>query len=376
MSSLAYIASDLARRGLEFTGRDEAQPSPEQPPSVSLWGLMIFSFTCLVYAIVLFCIQYTYGNLVSTLAAVEDPNPDVYVRIDNPPEYDTAIDNDDANDAEASLPKPQPITSSLRRTVAHLQARGGRWARFRGFRLYFIMGVMAKFLASIFTGILGGNVYAHTIAMFVTHLLLANLETAWVHIVISEPSSRPFYRRIPGWKTWIKVAPAAALRYFAVQLSFVIPVVVGFATNIFHAGNAINPVEISPDQSPTRLVIGIFLLLGLGLILYLILEVPAKVAFIRVAASMLPEEDEAIVPFDRSFGSKVTPEIIGGSGKIGLVEAWRSFDWGSRVRFIKVVIKAAVMVIGVSVVMGAVIASEAFFLFPSGLDKISTPSTM
>lgn len=298
------------------------------------------------------------------------------MRIDNPPEYDTAIDNDDANDAEASPPKPQPITSSLRRTVAHLKARGGRWARFRGFPLYFITGVLAQILASIFTGVLGGSVYANTIAMFVAHLVLANLETTWVHIVISEPSSRPFYRRIPGWKIWIKVAPAAALRYFAVQLSFLIPLLVGFATNIFRAGTALNPVELSPDQSPTRLVIGLFLLLGLGLILYLILEVPAKVAFIRVAASMLPEEDEAIVPFDRSFGSKVTPEIVGGSGKIGIVEAWRSFDWGSRVRFIKVVIKAAVMVLGVSVVMGTVIALEAFFLLPSGLDKIGTPSAM
>lgn len=299
------------------------------------------------------------------------------MRIDNPPDYDVANQNDDERDAEAPLQQPKPITSGLRRTVAHLQARGGRWARFRGLRLYFLMGIAARVTASIIITIFGGSIYAHTTAIFVAHVLLANLETAWVHIVISEPSSRPFYRRIPGLKAWVKVAPAAALRYFAVQFTFIIPVAVGFATHVLEPGNAVNPITLPQDQSPTKLVIGIFLLFGLGLILYLLLEVPAKVAFIRVAASMLPEEDEAIVPFDRSFGSKVTPEIVGGSGKIGIVEAWRSFDWGSRIRFIKVVAKAALMVLGVSVVMGAILGLEAHLLAtPSGLDRVGSHATM
>jgi len=44
------------------------------------------------------------------------------------------------------------------------------------------------------------------------------------------------------------------------------------------------------------------------------LEVPTTVAYVRVTDSMLPGEHETIVPFDRSFGGKVTLAIIGGQG--------------------------------------------------------------
>ena len=39
---------------------------------------------------------------------------------------------------------------------------------------------------------------------------------------------------------------------------------------------------------------------------------------------MLPDEDEAIVPFDRSFGGKVVPAILGGSGKLSIRDAWKT----------------------------------------------------
>ena len=47
---------------------------------------------------------------------------------------------------------------------------------------------------------------------------------------------------------------------------------------------------------------GIFLMLAL----FVGLQIPATVTMVRVAASMLPEEDETIVSFDRTFGGKVT----------------------------------------------------------------------
>ena len=71
--------------------------------------------------------------------------------------------------------------------------------------------------------------------------------------------------------------------------------------------------------------------------------IPANVALKRVQASMLPEEDESIVPFDRTFGGKVIPEVVGGSGKIGMLTAWKTFDWNARVRLLKIYAKVAVM---------------------------------
>lgn len=62
---------------------------------------------------------------------------------------------------------------------------------------------------------------------------------------------------------------------------------------------------------------------------------------VRVAASMLPEEDETIVEFDRSFQGRTTPEILGGQGKIGIKEAWKSYPRASRIRLLRLMAKVA-----------------------------------
>jgi hypothetical protein len=40
---------------------------------------------------------------------------------------------------------------------------------------------------------------------------------------------------------------------------------------------------------------------------------PADVTLTRVQASLLPDIEETIVPFDQTFCEKVVPEVIGGS---------------------------------------------------------------
>jgi hypothetical protein len=66
----------------------------------------------------------------------------------------------------------------------------------------------------------------------------------------------------------------------------------------------------------------------------------ANAIFIRVAASMLLEEDKPIVPFDRSFGGKANPSLADSNGCLTLSHAWATFDWPARIRFAKIVIKA------------------------------------
>jgi len=93
--------------------------------------------------------------------------------------------------------------------------------------------------------------------------------------------------------------------------------------------------------------------------LFILLEVPATVTVVRVAASMLPEDYETIVPFDRSFGGKVTPVILGGAGKIGMLEAWKSFSWSSRIRLIKLVGKVFAIIVAVWILFSMVLIGEA-----------------
>lgn len=308
---------------------------------------------------------------MATLAAVEDPDPDVYVRIDadaNAPKPD-----DDEDDSEIPAPQSKPITSSLRTTIAHLRARAGPWSQLRGLLMYLLTRLALKLITSLLSailGVLGGSsIVGHVIARFVAEILLANLTMAWVHIVISEPSPRRFYQRIPGRKAWIKIAPVAALRSLASQFTMFIPLIIGYSTNVIKNGGPVNPVVPSDELPPTKVVAGTLGIAALNLVLYLLVDMPAHVTFIRVAASMLPEDDETIVPFDRSFGGKVTPEIVGGTGKIGIVDAWRSFDWASRVRFVKVVAKVFLMVVAVALVFSFILGLEAYFLLGDAVNK-------
>ncbi|KAL1966166.1 hypothetical protein VTN77DRAFT_4718 [Rasamsonia byssochlamydoides] len=366
MSTLSSVTYHLVRRGLDAA--DEMPSNPNQPDRpFPVLGFTVVALTAVLMSIVCFCIDYTFGKVVATLAAIEDPNPDVYVRIDadaNAPKPD-----DEENDPEVPVPQQKPITSSLRATIAHLRARAGRWSLFRGLRMYMLTAMATKLVVSPLSAVWGSNLVGHAIARFVAEILVANLTVAWVHIVISEPSTKRFYQRIPGRKTWINIIPVAALRSLASQVTMFIPLVIGYSTKVIKNGGAVNPVVPSDELPPIKVVGGSLGIAALSLVLYLLIDMPAQVIFIRVAASMLPEEDETIVPFDRSFGGKVTPQIVGGAGKIGIVDAWRSFDWASRVRFVKLVGKVFLMVFVVGLLFGLVLILQAYFLLGDAIDK-------
>jgi hypothetical protein len=355
MSALGSLAVHYVKRGIEAS-LDEKPSNPANPQEPEkpfpVVGFTVVFFTALLFFIVSACVSYIYGKVITTLAAVEDPNPDVYVRIDA---HITA-----ENDPEVPLPNPKPITSSLRTTTAHLRARAGRWSLFRGLALYMLLSIAIALVSSPLAALLGGGLLGHAVGRFIADIVLANVRVAWIHIVISEPSTKRLWARIPAWrKTVPKMAPAAAIRALASQITTFVPLLVAYATHIFR--NNASPFDPT-DASPAK-VGGSFGIALLALILYVLILMPAEVTFIRVAASMLPEEDETIVPFDRSFGGKVTPEIVGGQGKIGILDAWRSFEWSSRTRFLIVVGKVFFMEMVIGSVFGIVLVSQALFFF-------------
>lgn len=292
-------------------------------------------------------VHYSYGQVVSTLAAVEDSNPDIYVRIDaNPADVGDVADadddvpkpnGDDDVDAEPALAgapggagsRVKPITSKIRTTVKHLRARAGPWSMFRGLKMAIVYGVLKMFIVAVmplhYKQFLGQFVME-----IVSEVLLANLSMAWVHIVISEPSTKRFYQRIPGFKSWTRIAPVAALKTLATGVAFYLPL--GLVVMI----SGWDAFDSSPELSNPKHVLQLIAIIIVPSLCCFLVAVPAHAIFIRVAASMLPEEDEAIVPFDRSFGGKVVPAILGGSGMVGIKDAWTTFDWPARVRFVKI----------------------------------------
>ena len=185
----------------------------------------------------------------------------------------------------------------------------------------------------------------------------------WIHVIISEPSEKRWYNRIPRpfLKTWKKIAPAVAIWAVTSQIVTILPMLV---TGSFGVIRRMDDPTFEPGMKDAYLTAGqLFLTAILTIVLFVGLQIPATVAMVRVAASMLPEEDETIVPFDRTFGGRTTPEIIGGQGKIGIMEAWRSFTGEQRRRVLRTVLKAAALVLVTWFVFSTVIIAEAHLLF-------------
>lgn len=306
---------------------------------------------------------------------IESPETEAYVPVDtieptNPPAYSEAPapkTTDAEEDGDMLLVRNKPVTASIRATMLHLRVRAGYWSRFRGLSMFIVWNILSGTFVSTL-GAAFGNRLGVAFAAIVVETMLSTLHMAWIHIVISEPNPKRWFQRIPSVKTWPKIAPAVALWATANQVVAILPMLVcGSFGSLKHMNNP----DYTPDKKDlyavgAQGVMGMFL----TVLLFVLLQIPASVTMVRVAASMLPEEDETIVPFDRTFGGKTTPTILGGQGKIGLVEAWRSFAWASRVRLVKLIVKVAVIVMAFWLFFTMVLVAEAHILFGDKLGEM------
>lgn len=256
--------------------------------------------------------------------------------VNNPFEKDDQ-DEEDLGPEDGGV-APKPITSKLRTTIAHLRARAGCWSRFRGFSMYLTYSIAHGFLFMILP-LSPDSFLGQFLTQTTLSVLLANLQLAWVHIVVSKPSDKRFYQRIPGWKSWVQIAPVAAFENITISTAFFLPLLM---VQWFGGWDAF--VEsTSSTASPASAMGQVWAMTVIPSILSYLVSIPVQAIFVRVAASMLPEEDEAIVPFDRSFGGRVVPAILGGSGRLSIADAWRTFDRAARGRYLKVIGKVLLM---------------------------------
>ena len=142
---------------------------------------------------------------------------------------------------------------------------------------------------------------------FILTMFLATWQMAWIHVVIADKSPRCTYRRMLGYRHWPQIAPAAALNNALICLTYSLNI----AAVRFAAWTAIRLTatkhESEPSEGEGRGEFAGFFTSILAAIFFLLLSLPARAVFASVAASMLPEELDPIVPFDRQFGGKVQP---------------------------------------------------------------------
>lgn len=163
---------------------------------------------------------------------------------------------------------------------------------------------------------------------------LSILQVALVHIIISRPSHQRFYQYIPGLSSWVTIAPIATLSSTLASANFYFPI---FLIRQFGKAGGAGSIT-STTESYT---IGITLLATA--LLFFLGVAPTRAIFIRQAASLLPEHIELAVPFDHTFGGKVVPVALGGSGRLNISDAWVSFTFAGRVRYFRILGKAFVL---------------------------------
>jgi len=356
------VFSHLARRGFEATAA--FQQKDEYQYNMPTWGIVMLATTGLFFLIVSTAVEYTFGRLIPALLMIESPQALLYEPLDTI-DPDAPINKN--TDPELLIVKQQPITSSFRSTIKHLQAKAGFRARFRGITLF----VAYSFALSAVSGIVGSIPFVpRGVAPVLGAVLLANLSLAWTHIVISDPSPKPWFRRLPEAKVWKKIAGPTAILAIAEQLTVVLPVLLGRLYGLDMDAKAAANMS-APEKS--AMALKGFSMFILCIVLGFVIVLPANVMLTRVQASLLSDDQETIVSFDRSFGGKVIPEIVGGSGVIGILDAWKSFDWSSRVRLVKAYAKVFAMQFALSVFFVGVVVAELFIVIgKSDLKKIIT----
>jgi hypothetical protein len=252
--------------------------------------------------------------------------------------------------------RPAYITSSFRRTIKHLKAVGGVRGCFRGFAIFAVNGILVTWLSTMLvyipfvpTGVSG----------VIATVICAQFPLAWTHIVISEPSPKSWFRRFPSPKLWVKVAIPTAVLAIAEQITALVSLKLAVLAGLNRDAKTI--AQLSPHDQTMMSLAG-FGIMALSIVLSFLLVLPANVTLTRVQASLLPDAEETIVPFDRSFGGKVIPEIVGGSGVLSMLDAWNSFDWSSRIRLVKAYAKIYTITFLVSFFFGACFAAEMFLI--------------
>lgn len=293
------VGGALVKRWAQYSDNNPEQPRPGVPQMTA--GQSVLSLVNFILIVpVLLYMFYTLGTVYPTLAMVEDPLPD-YDAIP----IDDSNDDDDINKANGrNRPlntmgtKTKPLTSSLRATHRLLSSIAGFRSQFRGIACAMFLGFLTFLITVPLLFIIGP--FAHLVAL----LALTRFSTALTHIIITKPSDVSFFKRLPPHRrTLVATYVPILLFWLATQLSVLVPHLLAYLV-------AVSKREEWTPKDATKIAPIALLVVAMQLTLVF----PAHVALVRVQASLLPHDDETIVPFDRTFGGRVEPEVVTGKG--------------------------------------------------------------
>lgn len=266
-----------------------------------------------------------------------------------------------------TLVSARPVTSKIRTALRHLSSQAGRYAKWRGLVPFTMNALALSTVNGVLNAVLPHFVpFRHIIAGMLASIATCRLHATWVHAVISMPSTKRWYKRVPPVSAWKQLWFPAAAKAFVLHMAIFVARDLG-AFMLQGQHNKLQNATGADIVLAIACVIGYFILI-ISMSVFVIL--PAAVTLVRIEASLLPEEEDTIVPFDRTFSGKIIPSVLGGSGTLGFLDAWRSFNWEARRRLLKLYAKYFVISVATVVVLAHVLALETWAIMGPALGKM------
>ncbi|OJJ87695.1 uncharacterized protein ASPGLDRAFT_142242 [Aspergillus glaucus CBS 516.65] len=253
------------------------------------------------------------------------------------------------------------ITKERSRVRRHLRDEGGRWSLFRGFDIF-----LAYMLLTILGLILVNPLFAQESLPFPAYVLvrlclglpLTNLHMACVHAAISKQNRKPFWQRIPGWHDWITIAPVASLDIvLPASAHFVASQILAFLHQSFPS--MIGAQACHGSDSPANSY-GLMVLSATPYVLSFLASAVTRVIYIRVSASLLPDDDEPVIPYDRG-GSRINN---GSVSPLIILNACRTISLDNYLRYLRTVTDVAFYEMGWLVFLLCIVSVEVALFAP------------
>ncbi|KAK9372079.1 uncharacterized protein V1513DRAFT_427921 [Lipomyces chichibuensis] len=222
-----------------------------------------------------------------------------------------------------------PVTSSLRRTAAYLRHEAGPFSLFRGMSAYIAMIAATVFYEALV--FILPNILKPLLPLIVD-LCVAPFSLVLTHIIITVPTKRTWFFRLRHTPLRLSLLTLPALAAESIVDKFASPL----TETIMSKFAMLSMSNVGWLRSFAARALMLLLGIAVNSALFLFLSVPATVVRIRVQASLLPDGEEPIVPFDRkSFGTISSLR----DAMYGLVSILKTFGASDRRRIFKLILK-------------------------------------
>ncbi|KAI9780473.1 MAG: hypothetical protein M1839_006747 [Geoglossum umbratile] len=214
-----------------------------------------------------------------------------------------------------------------------------------------VIGVLRQFISFA----------ADLVVPVITSIILWRFNNAWLHKVVSKPSQKSWLARVREQKRSMAVYKAISL--WACCRSIAVVTLQALLYLLVVRNFEVVDGNVRFNGSLLHTVLGSLGIYALTFVLGLLLIIPI-VILARIQVSVLPENDEGIVPLDNALYNGVDLGPTSGSAasrptagdyKPTLLSAWRSFVWPARISLVKLYIKCSAIQAAINIVCAAAV---------------------